>query len=104
MTFSNNISIKTLIEMIDHRLRHRFIGYFVVESKILDEENKISEITIHTHESTKQDAEIVINDIKTYTENNYNLTIIRNKNIKQDKILDDTYEIKILTMNRYIGG
>lgn len=104
MTFSNNISIKTLIEMIDHRLRTQYKEYFIVEQKIINEEKKISEIIIHTHEPTKENIEITIDEIKNYMEHNHNLTIIKNKNIKQDEILKDTYEIKILTMNRYIGG
>jgi hypothetical protein len=105
MTYNNNCTITILKDIIDHRLRYDYsIKYFVVECKILDEENKISEITIHTHESIKQNAEIVINEIKTYMKQEFNLTIINNKNIKQDKILNDTYEIKILTMNRPLEG
>ena len=104
MTYNNNYTMKILKDLIDHRLRYYYnITYFVAECKILDEENKISEITIHTHESIKQNAEIVISEIKTYMEQGFNLIIINNKNIKQDKILDDTYEIKILTMNRPLG-
>lgn len=100
----DNYSIDILIEKIDYLLRHKFIGYFVVGCKILAKENKIAEITIHTHESTKQDKDTIICYIKKYMEDNYNATIISNKYIKKDEILDDTYEIKILTMNRYLGG
>lgn len=95
--------INILIENIDHVLRHRFVGYFVVGFKILDKEDKIAEITIHTHESTKQDKDTIICYMKKYMDDNYNLKIISNKYIKKDEILDDTYEIKILTMTRYIG-
>jgi len=96
--------ISNIIEKIDYILRHKFVGYFVAGYKILDKENKIAEITIHTHESTKQDKDTIIYHIKKYMEDNYKLTIISNKYIKKDEILDDTYEIKILTMNRYLGG
>ena len=103
MTYDKS-PINILIEHIDYLLRHKFVGYFVVGSKILDKENKIAEITIHTHESTKQDKDTIICYIKKYMDDNYNLAIISNKYIKKDEILDDTYEIKILTMNRYLGG
>lgn len=100
----HDYSINILIDTIDDRLKNCIDKeYFIVEHKILNEENKISEITIHTHESEKINIATAINEIKKYMEQNYNLTIIRNKNIKQDKILKDTYEIKILTINKYIG-
>lgn len=103
MTLDNHL-MNTLIENIDYLLRHKFVGYFIVGYKILDKKNRIAEITIHTHESTKQDKDTIMCYIKKYMKDNYNATIISNKYIKKDEILDDTYEIKILTMNRYLGG
>ncbi len=103
MTY-DNYPINIIIEHIDYILRHKFVGYFVVGHKILDKENKIAEITIHTHESTKQDKDTIICDIKKNMKDNYNVTVISNKYIKKDEILDDIYEIKILIMHRYLGG
>lgn len=103
MTLDNHL-MNIFIENIDYILRHKYVGYFIVGYKILDKKNRIAEITIHTHESTKQDKDTIMCYIKKYMEDNYNATIISNKYIKKDEILDDTYEIKILTMNRYLGG
>lgn len=100
----NNYQINILIEHIDYILRHKFVGYIVAGHKILDKKNNIAEITIHTHESTKQDKNTIICHIKKYMKDNYKLTIISNKYIKKNEILDDRYEIKILTMNRYLRG
>lgn len=97
-------SLITLIDTIDHRLRCLHKGYYIVAHEILNEKNKISKITIRTDKSTKENIKITIDDIKHYMKKNLNLIIIKNKNIKEDKIFGYTYKIEILTMNRYIEG